>query len=66
MKELKLNDMRELNFNEIEEVSGGIFFAPWFLKTVGWGLIGTLTARALYEPNDGGPRGPTPAGPPRR
>ncbi|MCF6345840.1 MAG: hypothetical protein L3J00_05160 [Thiomicrorhabdus sp.] len=27
MNDVKLNGMRELNFNEIEEVSGGFFFS---------------------------------------
>ncbi len=33
MKELKLNDMRELNFNEIEEVSEGNWFFRLFFRS---------------------------------
>jgi len=51
------NTMRELNFNEIEEVSGGLFFAPWAVQAVGWTLIGTLGLNSIFGNGDG-PRGP--------
>lgn len=66
MRELKLNGMRELNFKEVEEVSGGWFFTPWVLKAVGGTLIGTLGINAIFGGKSDGPRGPTPAGPRRR
>lgn len=58
----QLNDMRELNFKEVEEVSGGF---PW-VPVIAGGVIVSMVTRIWSNWGDG-PRGPMPpALPPRR
>ncbi len=55
------NTMRELNFKEVEEVSGGVwFFTPWAVKAIAATTGAAFLTRVIVDTWGDGPRGPTP------